>query len=574
MTQRFYTNTSPTATLNASVGTGNTTFNLSGSGLTPAPAFPYFIIVDRDQVNEEACIVTGGAPTALTVTRAADGTTAASHSAGATVEHGVLAEFYNKADAHVEASTNVHGLTGGSAVAGTTQAQTLTNKTITTSTASIASSTVTGDIVKVTLDDTSADNAFVVDRTNGSATGKAVDVRVNGASVTSINHAGAVVAGSAVDVSGGLTTQRADASAALTVQGTGPTTRVTVNGGGDITQAAPPAASTATRITTNTIAGTKAWDVKDSTAATVLQVDGVGNLSLPAQASASGNRLVVNEKASQIGLQVAGPTLDNLVVGDSGGFTNNGYVQLPLQTASATADRLRIDAQTSQNALHIRNSAAASRIKAKSDGILSVHDGASPVVATVLGDPATIVSAPATYMAVFRNDGNWYVYNGTAWAVMAYMYSTAGGHARYRQVTTAAQSIANNTVTACTFDTAITTTPDVTASGTNNTTFTVNRSGLWQVDCTIQYNTTGAGGGGIIGGWIIHSGSAARIGKELQQFQNNNFNGFTAGRVVYANSGDTFKVELYQTSGANQPLGGTNPAGVDNPEISLTWLRY
>ena len=64
----------------------------------------------------------------LTVTRGVDGTAAASHSSGATVKHVVSARDYREPQDHIDA-TAAHGATG--AVVGTTNTQTLTNKTLT-----------------------------------------------------------------------------------------------------------------------------------------------------------------------------------------------------------------------------------------------------------------------------------------------------------------------------------------------------------------------------------------------------------------------------------------------------------
>jgi hypothetical protein len=63
--------------------------------------------------------------------------------------------------------------------------------------------------------------------------------------------------------------------------------------------------------------------------------------------------------------------------------------------------------------------------------------------------------------------------------------------ARYEQ--TSAQSIPNLTDSKVWFNSAVTTSADVTASGTNNTDFLLNRSGLWRVSACIRYNT-GSGG--------------------------------------------------------------------------------
>jgi hypothetical protein len=64
----------------------------------------------------------------ITTGRGADGTTIASHSNNAEIEHIFTATDADEANAHVNASSAVHGIAGS--VVGTTDTQTLTNKTL------------------------------------------------------------------------------------------------------------------------------------------------------------------------------------------------------------------------------------------------------------------------------------------------------------------------------------------------------------------------------------------------------------------------------------------------------------
>jgi len=140
MALRYYTN-APATTL--AVSCSNAATSISVASVTGLPvSYPYTLVLDRGSATEEVVEVSAAAGTVLTVTRGVDSTTAFSHSAGAQVVHGFSARDFREPNSHVNASTDVHGLTGGAAVVGTTQTQTLTNKTLTTPTiASFANAT-------------------------------------------------------------------------------------------------------------------------------------------------------------------------------------------------------------------------------------------------------------------------------------------------------------------------------------------------------------------------------------------------------------------------------------------------
>ena len=101
-------------------------------------AGPFYIVIDRGEATEEKILCSSRASNVITVYsdglttgRGADGTTISPHSNNAEVEHVFTATDADEANAHVNSSTNVHGLAGGAAVVGTTSTQTLTNKTLT-----------------------------------------------------------------------------------------------------------------------------------------------------------------------------------------------------------------------------------------------------------------------------------------------------------------------------------------------------------------------------------------------------------------------------------------------------------
>lgn len=126
MTLRNYSSTAAETTLSGSVDASTTTLTVSAT--TGFPATPFVLAIDAGAAAQELVLVTNVAGTTLTVTRAYDSTVGTAHSTGAVVSHSHAAIDFREANTHVNANTGVHGATG--AVVGTTDTQTLTNKTV------------------------------------------------------------------------------------------------------------------------------------------------------------------------------------------------------------------------------------------------------------------------------------------------------------------------------------------------------------------------------------------------------------------------------------------------------------
>lgn len=126
MALRYYAN-APATTLAASCTAVDTTITVTYAGGFPL-SYPYILILDRGKSSEEVVLVTAAAGTVLTITRGYDTTTAFSHSLGAEVSHGISAIDPREANIHVNATSGVHGVSAS--LVGTTDTQTLTNKTL------------------------------------------------------------------------------------------------------------------------------------------------------------------------------------------------------------------------------------------------------------------------------------------------------------------------------------------------------------------------------------------------------------------------------------------------------------
>jgi hypothetical protein len=126
MSLRQYAN-APATALTSSVSNLATVIDV-GSITGFPPAYPFIVILDRNTASEEVVLVTSGSGLSFTVTRGYDSTTAFSHESGATVEHGIAAIDPREANEHVNADSGVHGVVGN--VVGDSDTQTLTNKTV------------------------------------------------------------------------------------------------------------------------------------------------------------------------------------------------------------------------------------------------------------------------------------------------------------------------------------------------------------------------------------------------------------------------------------------------------------
>lgn len=112
MTLRYYRN-GPARSLSFPIALSTDTSMTVDSAAGFPTQFPYTLIIEPDTALEEVVDVTAAVGNVLTITRGVDSTTASAHAAGSVVYHGISARDPREANAHVNATTNVHGITGG-----------------------------------------------------------------------------------------------------------------------------------------------------------------------------------------------------------------------------------------------------------------------------------------------------------------------------------------------------------------------------------------------------------------------------------------------------------------------------
>ena len=148
--RREYVGAAQKAYLTAALGGSTSNLSIVCDDLTNWPTGisgrPFYVVIDRNTASEEKILCASRAGNTITVFddglvngRGSDGTSITTHSSNAEIEHVFTATDADEANAHVNASAAVHGLTGS--VVGTTDTQTLSNKTLNNTT---FTGTVTG----------------------------------------------------------------------------------------------------------------------------------------------------------------------------------------------------------------------------------------------------------------------------------------------------------------------------------------------------------------------------------------------------------------------------------------------
>jgi hypothetical protein len=166
---RNYSNLAGGMTLTANCGAASTTLTLDAVTGLPAST-PYTLVLDVGETTEEVVTVTNIVGLTVTVLRGADGTTAASHTAGTVVRHMASARDFREPAQHIDATSAVHGVAGS--VVGTTDTQGLSNKSI-----ALGSNTITG--TKAQFNTALTDGDFASQAGTETLTNKTVNLTSN-----------------------------------------------------------------------------------------------------------------------------------------------------------------------------------------------------------------------------------------------------------------------------------------------------------------------------------------------------------------------------------------------------------
>jgi len=148
MTTRKYSSRSQQTTLSSALNSTDTSMTVVSAstllgGVSPSAGQTFTVVIDPDTALEEIVDISNyTSGNTVTITRGVENAgTGSAHSAGAVVRHMAVGRDFREANLHIEASAayndgtgthTVHGVSGS--VVGTTDTQTLTNKTLTSPT--------------------------------------------------------------------------------------------------------------------------------------------------------------------------------------------------------------------------------------------------------------------------------------------------------------------------------------------------------------------------------------------------------------------------------------------------------
>jgi hypothetical protein len=416
MTTRNYSSRSQQTTLTSAVTAGATTLVVqSGAALLGGQSIPagttFTIVVDPDTAIEEIIDATAVSTNTFTITRAIDGSSAQGHSAGAVVRHMAIGRDYRESNAHIEASTGVHGISNSSSVVGTIDTQTLTNKTLTAPTitnpsisgagvdASIVFEGATPDAFETTLTvvDPTQDNTITMPNTTGTVVIATATQTLTNKTLTSPTISGSpVITGlSSAGMSASSATPKDYVDSIL-----GSATAAATSAASAATSAASAATSATSAATSATASASSATaSASSATAAAASATSAAASATAAATSATSAAASATAAATSATSAAASATTAANSVA------TIAGYATTASNSASAAATSAA-SAATSATSSATSATASASSASAAATSASSAATSATSAATSATSAAASAASAAAAVAASFDAKGD------------------------------------------------------------------------------------------------------------------------------------------------------------------------
>lgn len=429
MTTRNYSSRSQQTTLTSAVTSGASTMVVASGpallgGVTIPAGTTFTIVIDPDTAIEEIVDATAVSTNTFTITRGIDGSSGQAHSAGAVVRHMAIGRDYREANAHIEASTGVHGISNSSSVVGTIDTQTLTNKTLTSPTitnpsisgagvdASIVFEGATADDYETTLTvvDPTQDNTITLPNTTGTVViANAVQTLTNKTLTSPVISGSPVITGlSSAGMSSSSATPKDYVDSIL-----GSATAASTSAASAATSAAS-AATSAGSAETSAIASaaSAATSASSATAAATSATSAAASATAAATSATSAAASATAAATSATSAAASATTAANSVATIAGYATSAANSATAAATSATSAAASATAAATSATSAATSASSAAASYDAFDDRYL----GSKTSDPTLDNDGGALITGALYFNSVVNAMK---VYNGSSWDLVA-----------------------------------------------------------------------------------------------------------------------------------------------------------